>query len=406
MATGRETIIDFSKLPKEEELDLTNFKPSKIEEDFKNSEPEDEPQKKKTKNELVEDEDNDVPIADFALELDEEDLETDVEEDTEESERVQKKSEAKKRAEETELDEEESEEQTRKSRAQERIRELANKNKTILQEKIAREEKIRQLEKELVEVRKRSADTDLNASQREISEAKYAYAKAVEEGDPIKVAEEMVKLNQATIRGELAKAKKQQAEALEVPEDDEESTKAIQREIEDLDREEVADGAPLSQEGENWLSRNKFLFADQNLLNTAGFLFEQVQEDGYDPNTPEAYEELQDRMVGLFPNLERLFSKPKAKKKPVEESEEPKKKPQAPPVSSTSRQAGPNTQNERNQDGEAKSYKIVNGKVKAKPTPEDKRMAAGMGIELADYMKQKIKREMAEENGSKYTQIM
>lgn len=391
--TTKETVIDFSKLPKSEnDINFRNAEGQRmISSGTPSTEDDDEDKEIDSDGEL---EVNTGSAPDFEVELDE--IEEDILVGEPEPETPPKK----------EPTLETPPKPVKPSRSQERIRELANERKAALERDLKNAEENRKLREENEALRKKTIETEARATENDLNRAKMAYAEALESGDNAKIADANVQLQQVSMRSEIAKARKTQSETLKSDLETEDEYKAKVEEIKkqiQMDPtqgfDEAVDGS-LAETGVNWLKRNRFIFADEKVMQLSGVFFEQLQEEGMDPNAPETYTELEDRLGAFFPNLDPLFKKGRKTAKPTTPTAKPVVTETPPPASKPSRST-----DQRLQELEAKGYRIVNGKVRVRPTAEDVARAKAMNISVELQVKNRIAQEQSEKSGSKYTQI-
>lgn len=369
--------------------------------------PEDLPKGKKAKQ--IEEQDDDLddeeefsfPQEDFEVELEDQDEEPEEDQDT-----PPKKKPKEQETPEEITEREQAASKQRKSAAQERIRELANKNKLILQESLAKETESRRKDEEIISLKKRMAESDAAQAASELEQAKYNYARAFEEGDPAKVAEANSALSTASMKAELSNLKRNQTSNLSY--DEAAHTQRVnttQQELQDTNQYQTEEVPEIDVKSQRWLKRNKFIFTNQGLTEAAGILFDQLKDDGYDTTEYDTYKELEERMIALYPNTERLFKR-KVKNDEYSDMDEPEEAPnlpkkQAPPVANANRTLATPTAS-----APEGNYRVDNkGKIKYKPTRDDVDMAKRMGVPIDTYVKNKIAIDRNTQAGSKYTQI-
>jgi len=124
-----------------------------------------------------------------------------------------------------------------------------------------------------------------------------------------------------------------------------------------------------------WYENNKEWFGKDGVMTMGARVIDQVMvQEGYSPDDPDYYDELDKRLRSEFPHK---FSAPAAKKA----SNQPVIRQSSTPASTS-------------------------GKVKVTITAEDRRMAEQMGIPIENYARQKLRREQAANNPNGYVEII
>jgi hypothetical protein len=127
-----------------------------------------------------------------------------------------------------------------------------------------------------------------------------------------------------------------------------------------------------------WASRNQDWFNKDRVMTAAAFAIDQAMiGEGYQPSDPDYFEELDKRIRTEFPH----------------------KFQQAAPAPAARPAASPTIQNRA-------AAAPTNGKVRVVITPEDRRFAEQMGIDIQTYAREKAKRERALQTATQYTEIL
>lgn len=123
-----------------------------------------------------------------------------------------------------------------------------------------------------------------------------------------------------------------------------------------------------------WATRNADWFNKDRVMTAAAFAIDQsMVQEGYQPNDPDYFEELDKRMRAEFPHkFQAAAPKPGA---------------------------SPTIQNRGN-------VAPTGGKVKVVITAEDRRMADQLGLDIQTYAREKARRERALQSTSQYTEIL
>lgn len=125
-----------------------------------------------------------------------------------------------------------------------------------------------------------------------------------------------------------------------------------------------------------WATRNQEWFNKDRVMTAAAFAIDQAMvQEGYSPNDPDYFEELDKRIRAEFPQKFQqvvvFFLRPTA---------------------------SPTVQNRA-------SAAPTNGKVRVVITPEDRRFAEQLGLDIQTYAREKAKRERALQTATQYTEI-
>lgn len=382
----------------EYELDLDNINPNTdidftLDEDF-------DPDNKDDKDTSIDKSADNVDFSDdLEIELIEQEDET--EDTTKKKTEVEKEFDEESQNSEEAVDNQETVDKTKKkrtSKAQQRIVQLANEKKKLLEERLADEQEKKKLKEQIAQLQKSVSDESLTSAESLVKDAKIKYAQAYEEGDGIKIAEATTALQQATFKLEVAKMRKGQAEVSQVNEQEYTSKiDALTNEMSRVDYDVQVDETPqLEPKAVQWLERNKFIFTSPEVNKVAGIIFDQLREDGYNPEEFDTYQEMEERLLSVYPQLEKMFKR-KIKNQSTEETTETKQKPKvAPPVAgSTGKLTNMGLKATQNPN-----------KVKYTPTVEDRDMASSLGLDLKLYVKEKIKAQQAAARGSSQIQII
>lgn len=315
-----------------------------------------------------------------------------------------------------ELDENTSKTDTKtkkKNSAQERITQLVRENKTIAAQKLQSDNIAAQLIKHLQasETEKQSqsskvADADAALWTSEVQKAKAKYAAALDVGDTTAVADAQAELNDAQFKLNVASARKGQTKVPDAKEVEEQIKQIVGHAIQAnpiVEQKEVVEN-PLAVK---WLQKNRTILRMQGVAKEAQDIFNDLQDEGLDIQSPEAFAEMEDRLQVMFPSLKDWYSKPNRKTEvedledDEDDSEEeevikPLKK-KTPPTAGQSR-----TENNQMSD---KPYKVKDGKLIVKASQFDIQMASNLGLPIEQFMKQKIKREISTNKGSRSNSI-
>lgn len=309
----------------------------------------------------------------------------------------------------TQDEEEEDEDDTsktskKKNSSQERIRQLVHEKKTAEAEKkrsdavaVALALRLQEAEAARQEQNTRSVDSEASLWQAEVAKAQGEYTKALETGEASKVAEAQVALNNAQFKANLASARKTSGNTQPKPEDfvKEVLHRTYQENPVDYTQVEKPDESPAH----DWVRSNMTILGREDIRKQAESIYLNLQNmEGYDKDAPETFEEVEERLQILYPELERWFSKKtsatkKKQETKVEEHTTKKRQDRAPPSAQGSRTTG------------GQNYQVRGDKVVVKPTDLDKQTAQNLGIGLKDYMVEKIKFEASQARGSRTTSI-
>ncbi len=130
---------------------------------------------------------------------------------------------------------------------------------------------------------------------------------------------------------------------------------------------------PLTDE---WVARHESWFNKDKAMTAATFAIDsEMASEGYTPNEPEYFEELDRRVKEAFPH--KFTAKP-------------------------ARSAGSSTPTIQNRAG---GQSMPTGKIRVVVTAEDRATAESLGIDITDYARQKAKRDRAQATASQYTEI-
>jgi len=319
----------------------------------------------------------------------------------------------------TEGNQEDTADKKKSRRSQDRIRQLANSKRQIeakyqQAELLASKalERVQQLEKENFEFRNKNLETETTLYQKEVDKAKQALARAYEESDYTAISEAQATLNDAQLNLKLATAKKSNAS----------TTDKSQEAVERIVNEAVAQSSQFVPSNNNveddfsdesneknakaisWVKSNAFILGKPEIQDTATGVFESLQAEGYSPTSEEFFEELEDRLGIVHPELVRWFDKRRSKAGPKkEETQTPSKKSQdmAPPSAQASQTVG--TGGEKPQG--RPQVTVRNGKTYINPTQRDVDMANRLGIPVKDYLVEKLKYEKGLKEGKRTTSI-
>jgi hypothetical protein len=335
---------------------------------------------------------------DFTLELNEIDLDP---EDIQEDDTPKKKTEAPPTEDEDDVEDEEvAVKGGKKSRAQERIQQLANEKKQLAAEKAQAEAVAAALVKHMQEIEKERQDqstkyieTDAQLWETAVTTAESELASAYDEADSKKIAAAQKKLNDAQLKHTLATARQSNVKTTTATPED-----VVKSVVENAYRTNpVKQVEPQNVDNPTavgWITKNQFVLQRQDIANTASTLFNQLQAEGMDPASDDIFVEIEDRLSIVHPELDRWFSKNKTGTKKQEETAQPEKKKQsAPPAAAPSRSTS------------SQPYQVKDGKVVVTPTTQDRQMAESLGLDLKEYMKEKIKYDVAAKRGSRATAI-
>jgi hypothetical protein len=132
------------------------------------------------------------------------------------------------------------------------------------------------------------------------------------------------------------------------------------------------------QEAVEWASRNQEWFNKDRVMTVAAYTIDQtLVQEGYSPSDPDYFEELDKRIRNEFPHKFRQGT--------------------AAPPSRPS--ASPTVQNRA-------SSSPVGGKVRVVITPEDRRFAEQLGLDIQTYAREKVKRDRSLQTATQYTEII
>jgi len=132
------------------------------------------------------------------------------------------------------------------------------------------------------------------------------------------------------------------------------------------------------REAVEWASRNQDWFNKDRVMTGAAYTIDQtLVQEGYSPSDPDYFEELDKRIRNEFPHKFRSGTA-------------------APPPRPS---ASPTVQNRA-------STAPVGGKVRVVITPEDRRFAEQLGLDIQTYAREKVKRDRSLQTATQYTEII
>lgn len=264
------------------------------------------------------------------------------------------------------------------SRAEKRIKQLLEEKKRVASENeelrrrlLDAQEVSHQSKKKEVEVRKETVTGQIVTVRQQLEQA-------------IKNADVEAQVDLQDKLAEL-KVQKMALEALDLKtEKSDISPKPSQAQPQANPREAVINALPDA--GKEWVSKNKWFMVNETLTKEALGIAQEVESEGYSPEEPEYYEQVEIKLAEMYPS--RFGKKPA---KPSEETvtkEEPKKPATKQTVSSTTKAPVTNQKP---------------GTIRL--SQQDVALANKWGISLQEYARQKKLSEDAEKNNQKETYI-